>query len=223
MKHTLSNCFSDQLFSFSKGSKEALIALWFLLGVLNPLPQEQNLKSPSLPAARLSLATIHPLLDFHGDIFFGSHLICPDPSKGPHMGLAVGSPGWGPLSASNLCSPCLCLRQLCGKEFNRMHNLMGHMHLHSDSKPFKCLYCPSKFTLKGNLTRHMKVKHGVMERGLHSQGINLPRSPHACEASGWQMGSDLVYRGLRFILMVEKGVQLSRLQQGSRSKLTMLW
>lgn len=51
-----------------------------------------------------------------------------------------------------------------------MHNLMGHMHLHSDSKPFKCLYCPSKFTLKGNLTRHMKVKHGVMERGFHSQG-----------------------------------------------------
>lgn len=56
--------------------------------------------------------------------------------------------------------------QLCGKEFNRMHNLMGHMHLHSDSKPFKCLYCSSKFTLKGNLTRHMKVKHGVMDRGL---------------------------------------------------------
>lgn len=47
-----------------------------------------------------------------------------------------------------------------------MHNLMGHMHLHSDSKPFKCLYCSSKFTLKGNLTRHMKVKHGVMDRGL---------------------------------------------------------
>lgn len=47
-----------------------------------------------------------------------------------------------------------------------MHNLMGHMHLHSDSKPFKCLYCSSKFTLKGNLTRHLKVKHGVMDRGL---------------------------------------------------------
>lgn len=60
----------------------------------------------------------------------------------------------------------LLVFQLCGKEFNRMHNLMGHMHLHSDSKPFKCLYCPSKFTLKGNLTRHMKVKHGVMDRGL---------------------------------------------------------
>lgn len=51
-----------------------------------------------------------------------------------------------------------------------MHNLMGHMHLHSDSKPFKCLYCPSKFTLKGNLTRHMKVKHGIMDRGLDARG-----------------------------------------------------
>lgn len=69
----------------------------------------------------------------------------------------------------------LLFLQLCGKEFNRMHNLMGHMHLHSDSKPFKCLYCPSKFTLKGNLTRHMKVKHGVMERGFHSQGNNFPQ------------------------------------------------
>lgn len=63
--------------------------------------------------------------------------------------------------------PCF---QLCGKEFNRMHNLMGHMHLHSDSRPFKCLYCSSKFTLKGNLTRHMKVKHGIMDRGLDARG-----------------------------------------------------
>lgn len=50
-----------------------------------------------------------------------------------------------------------------------MHNLMGHMHLHSDSKPFKCLYCASKFTLKGNLTRHMKVKHGIMDQGLDAR------------------------------------------------------
>lgn len=67
-----------------------------------------------------------------------------------------------------------------------MHNLMGHMHLHSDSKPFKCLYCPSKFTLKGNLTRHMKVKHGVMDRGLDERckdaqkvkGIYISKVPY---------------------------------------------
>ena len=64
---------------------------------------------------------------------------------------------------------------------------MGHMHLHSDSKPFKCLYCPSKFTLKGNLTRHMKVKHGVMERGLHSQG-NHPSRP---VSNKWELNLSL--------------------------------
>lgn len=51
-----------------------------------------------------------------------------------------------------------------------MYNLLGHMHLHAGSKPFKCPYCSSKFNLKGNLSRHMKVKHGVMDIGLDSQG-----------------------------------------------------
>lgn len=102
MKHTLSNCFSDQLFSFSKDSKEALIALWFLPWVLNPPSREQKLKSPPPPAAPLCLGTTHPLLDFHGDIFSGSHLKCPDPSKGPHVGLALGSPGGVP-----------CLQVMC--------------------------------------------------------------------------------------------------------------
>lgn len=62
--------------------------------------------------------------------------------------------------------------QVCGKSFNRMYNLLGHMHLHAGSKPFKCPYCSSKFNLKGNLSRHMKVKHGVMDISLDSQGRN---------------------------------------------------
>lgn len=62
------------------------------------------------------------------------------------------------------------LFQVCGKSFNRMYNLLGHMHLHAGSKPFKCPYCSSKFNLKGNLSRHMKVKHGVMDISLDSQG-----------------------------------------------------
>lgn len=65
--------------------------------------------------------------------------------------------------------PCAVF-QVCGKSFNRMYNLLGHMHLHAGSKPFKCPYCSSKFNLKGNLSRHMKVKHGVMDIGLDSQG-----------------------------------------------------
>lgn len=57
-----------------------------------------------------------------------------------------------------------------------MYNLLGHMHLHAGSKPFKCPYCSSKFNLKGNLSRHMKVKHGVMDIGLDSQGGWATRS-----------------------------------------------
>lgn len=69
-------------------------------------------------------------------------------------------------------------RQVCGKSFNRMYNLLGHMHLHAGSKPFKCPYCSSKFNLKGNLSRHMKVKHGVMDISLDSQGGSPARAGH---------------------------------------------
>ncbi|XP_076444000.1 uncharacterized protein LOC143282286 [Babylonia areolata] len=51
---------------------------------------------------------------------------------------------------------------LCGKEFGRLHNLHGHMHMHNNSKPYIC-FCGSSFTLKGNLNRHKKVKHGLNE------------------------------------------------------------
>ncbi|KAK7116593.1 hypothetical protein V1264_002251 [Littorina saxatilis] len=51
---------------------------------------------------------------------------------------------------------------LCGKEFGRLHNLHGHMHMHNNSKPYVC-FCGSSFTLKGNLNRHKKVKHGLNE------------------------------------------------------------
>ena len=60
--------------------------------------------------------------------------------------------------------------QVCGKSFNRMYNLLGHMHLHAGSKPFKCPYCTSKFNLKGNLSRHMKVKHGIMDATIDGHG-----------------------------------------------------
>ncbi|GFR69224.1 zinc finger protein 366 [Elysia marginata] len=51
---------------------------------------------------------------------------------------------------------------ICGKEFGRYHNLQGHMHMHSNTKPYVC-FCGSTFTLKGNLNRHKKVKHGLNE------------------------------------------------------------
>ncbi|OWF45270.1 uncharacterized protein LOC110457257 [Mizuhopecten yessoensis] len=52
--------------------------------------------------------------------------------------------------------------KICGKQFGRLHNLQGHIHMHNNSKPYVC-FCGSSFTLKGNLNRHKKVKHGLSE------------------------------------------------------------
>lgn len=78
---------------------------------------------------------------------------------------ARGEPGQGADAFAFAPPP-----QVCGKSFNRMYNLLGHMHLHAGSKPFKCPYCTSKFNLKGNLSRHMKVKHGIMDASVDGQG-----------------------------------------------------
>lgn len=50
------------------------------------------------------------------------------------------------------------------------------MHLHAGSKPFKCSYCSSRFNLKGNLSRHMKVKHG-MDVSPEGQGEEVLTKP----------------------------------------------
>lgn len=92
-----------------------------------------------------------------------------------------------PLPSPSAPRECTCVRnssssvavsrlpQVCGKSFNRMYNLLGHMHLHAGSKPFKCPYCTSKFNLKGNLSRHMKVKHG-MDVSPEGQGEQGPQN-----------------------------------------------
>lgn len=93
------------------------------------------------------------------------------PGPAMEVGGLRGRGGWAPGLTGRVG-----VFQVCGKSFNRMYNLLGHMHLHAGSKPFKCPYCSSKFNLKGNLSRHMKVKHGVMDIGLDSQGGWATRS-----------------------------------------------
>ncbi|XP_076105475.1 uncharacterized protein LOC143073659 [Mytilus galloprovincialis] len=64
--------------------------------------------------------------------------------------------------------------KFCGKQFGRLHNLQGHLHMHNDTKPYSC-FCGSTFTLKGNLNRHKKVKHGLDEstEDMEEQAVNF--------------------------------------------------
>lgn len=69
--------------------------------------------------------------------------------------------------------------------------LKGHMHLNMGSKPFQCPYFSRNFNLKGNMNRHMKVKHRIMDIGLD---IHDPMT----ELTGtdpWELGSQQEMEG----------------------------
>ena len=48
----------------------------------------------------------------------------------------------------------------CNQEFLRSWNLLDHIRMHYNIRPYECQYCNFKFTQKGNLNKHM-LKHLV--------------------------------------------------------------
>ena len=46
----------------------------------------------------------------------------------------------------------------CNQEFPRSWNLLDHIRMHYNIRPYQCQYCNFKFTQKGNLNKHM-AKH----------------------------------------------------------------
>ena len=46
----------------------------------------------------------------------------------------------------------------CNQEFPRSWNLLDHIRMHYNIRPYQCQYCNFRFTQKGNLNKHM-VKH----------------------------------------------------------------
>lgn len=67
---------------------------------------------------------------------------------------------------------------ICGKGLARAHNLRAHMAIHQTSKPHRCPDCSSTFTLRGNLVRHLKEKHGPAIIPAESVSVVItPQSP----------------------------------------------
>lgn len=49
--------------------------------------------------------------------------------------------------------------QVCGKVFNKKHELRKHWIVHSDERSFVCKLCFKDFKYKGSLVRHIKEQH----------------------------------------------------------------
>ena len=50
---------------------------------------------------------------------------------------------------------------MCNYRCHLKWDLIKHNRTHTKEKPFACPYCPHKTAQKGNLTYHIKSKHGT--------------------------------------------------------------
>ena len=58
----------------------------------------------------------------------------------------------------------------CRKNCQSKHKLIDHLRTHTKEKPFKCHLCSTSFTIKGNLTFHIKSIHGVYKDVMNEDG-----------------------------------------------------
>lgn len=63
-----------------------------------------------------------------------------------------GGDGASPTKRDYLCS-------YCGRAFSHRTNQLAHERIHTGEKPFRCLYCPFRTALKGNLKNHIFSRH----------------------------------------------------------------
>ena len=50
--------------------------------------------------------------------------------------------------------------EICGKTFSKSYNLVVHMRMHEDVRPFQCSLCDQTFRQKAHLQRH-ETTHGI--------------------------------------------------------------
>lgn len=59
--------------------------------------------------------------------------------------------------------------EVCGKTFSKSYNLVVHMRMHEDVRPFQCSLCDQTFRQKAHLQRH-ETTHGIGTRMNRTSG-----------------------------------------------------
>jgi hypothetical protein len=73
--------------------------------------------------------------------------------------------------------------EVCGKTFSKSYNLVVHMRMHEDVRPFGCSLCDQTFRQKAHLQRH-ETTHGIgvkisNNNRVNNTGINPPAAAGA--------------------------------------------
>lgn len=81
--------------------------------------------------------------------------------------------------------------EVCGKTFAKSYNLVVHMRMHEDVRPFGCSFCDQTFRQKAHLQRH-ETTHGVGVKVNRGSGSNQRRKRKRSRGSSQGGGGTVV-------------------------------
>ena len=84
----------------------------------------------------------------------------PPISGGSSGGSVSGGGGSNPHGNNKTCNWVFENGEVCGKTFSKSYNLVVHMRMHEDVRPFHCSLCDQTFRQKAHLQRH-ETTHGI--------------------------------------------------------------
>merc|ERR1712012_67426 len=70
------------------------------------------------------------------------------------------------IPSSKTCNWIFENGQVCGKTFSKSYNLVVHMRMHEDIRPFACTLCDQTFRQKAHLQRH-ETTHGIQTKNFY--------------------------------------------------------
>ena len=101
------------------------------------------------------------------------------PKPSPLSGGSSGG-GSGQTGNNKTCNWVFENGEVCGKTFSKSYNLVVHMRMHEDVRPFHCSLCDQTFRQKAHLQRH-ETTHGIgvkvgenRSNLLYSRGVRIP-------------------------------------------------
>jgi len=99
------------------------------------------------------------------------------------------------IPSSKTCNWVFENGQVCGKTFSKSYNLVVHMRMHEDIRPFACTLCDQTFRQKAHLQRH-ETTHGIQSKNVYRNppGGNARRRANAKARASPKMSKGLQER-----------------------------